>query len=113
MPKHLQDGAPYQTMELVKVLARARQERGLTQRALGQRLNVPQSHISKIERGKTDLRLSSLIEMARHLDLEVVLVPRQVLPALRAITEHEPAKENYLYRLTEPGGATQKSGRST
>lgn len=111
MPKHLQGSAPYQTMELVKVLARARQERGLSQRALGERLNVPQSHISKIERGKTDLRLSSLIEMARHLDLEVVLVPRQVLPALRAITERETAEENYLYRLSEQGDSEPAGGR--
>ena len=113
MPMRINGSAPYQTMELVKVLVRARQARGLSQRALGERLSVPQSHISKIERGKTDLRLSSLIEMARHLDLEVVLVPRQILPALRAITEGETADENYLYRLSEPGDSERTGGRST
>ena len=111
MPKHLPASAPYPTMELVKALARAREEHGLTQRMLGERLKVPQSHISKIERGKTDLRLSSLIEMARYLDLEVVLVPRQALPALRAITEHESSKEDYLYRLSEPSDAERLGGR--
>jgi hypothetical protein len=40
--------------------------------------------------------------MAHHLDLEVVLVPRQVLPALRAITEREDSDEGFLYRLNEP-----------
>jgi HTH-type transcriptional regulator/antitoxin HipB len=103
MPKRPSDGAPYATRELAKVLAQARQNRGLSQRALGERLHVPQSHISRIERGMTDLRISSLIEMARHLDLEVVLVPKQVLPALRTLTEPETAEEGFLYRLSEPG----------
>jgi len=111
MPTHIPDGGSSKTMELARVLARARRERGLTQRALSARLKIPQSHISKIERGKTDLRLSSLIEMARHLDLEVVLVPRQVLPALRAITEHAGEQETFLYRLGEPGDAGQNGER--
>ena len=105
MPKHLKKSAPYPTMELARVLSQARQDRGLTQRELGERLNLPQSHISKIERGKTDLRLSSLIEMARRLDLEVVLVPRQLLPALRTMTERGGDEEHYLYRLGGPSDA--------
>jgi len=111
MPRRISKGAPYQTTELVKVLVRARLESGLSQRALGERLNVPQSHISRIERGKTDIRLSSLIEMARRLDLEVVLVPRQVLPALRAITAPKASEEDYLYRLGEPGDSDTAGGR--
>ena len=36
---------------------------------------MPQSHISKIERGAVDLQLSSLIELARVLDLDIMSVP--------------------------------------
>jgi len=45
----------------------------------------PRSHISKVEKGAVDLRLSSLIELARALDLEFMLVPRPVVPAVRSI----------------------------
>ena len=92
------------------MLSQARQDHGLTQRELGERLKLPQSHISKIERGKTDLRVSSLIEMARHLDLEVVLVPRRLLPALRTMSEHGGEEGGFLYRLSEPAD-TERSAK--
>ena len=109
MPKQLPRGRQHSVADLVELLARARRERGLSQRALGARLGLPQSHVSKIERGLTDLRLSSLVEMARHLDLEVVLVPRQMLPALRALGEHG-HDEAFLYRLGEPEGSGRDEG---
>lgn len=63
-------------------IRQARKDKGLTQRELGQRVGLPQSHISKIESGTVDLQVSSLAEIARALDLEVKLVPRKALPAI-------------------------------
>lgn len=60
----------------------ARRRKGLSQRAVAERTGVPQAHISKIEQGRVDIRLSSLVELARALDLEVLLLPRQALPAV-------------------------------
>ncbi|WP_066663668.1 MULTISPECIES: helix-turn-helix domain-containing protein [unclassified Sphingomonas] len=60
----------------------ARTRKGLSQRALAERTGVPQAHISKIEQGRVDIRVSSLVELARALDLDVQLLPRQVLPAV-------------------------------
>lgn len=54
-----------------------RERRGLTQRELGGMAGVPQSHISKIESGAVDLRLSSLLALARVLNLELALSPRE------------------------------------
>jgi transcriptional regulator with XRE-family HTH domain len=65
----------------------AREQKGLSQRALGERVGLPQSHISKIESGSVDLQASSLLEIARALDLEVILVPRVTLPAIRAMQQ--------------------------
>ena len=65
----------------------AREQKGLSQRALGERVGLPQSHISKIESGSVDLQASSLLEIARALDLELTLVPRATLPAIRAIQQ--------------------------
>lgn len=66
-------------------LKEARKAKGLSQRALAKLARVPQSHISKIENAGVDLRLSSLTEIARALDLELTLVPRKTVPAVRSI----------------------------
>ncbi|HET6941069.1 MAG TPA: helix-turn-helix transcriptional regulator [Sphingomicrobium sp.] len=69
----------------------ARLAKSLTQQELGQRVGLPQSHISKIEKGEVDLQLSSLAEIARALDLEVKLVPRKALRAVEgAMRAHGP-----------------------
>jgi transcriptional regulator with XRE-family HTH domain len=82
----LRDIRPMHDREhIVRALKAARLERGLNQRELSAKAGIPQAQISKIENGKTDLMLSSLIELARSLDLEVVVVPRKFLSAVRTI----------------------------
>ena len=75
----------YTITHITDELKAARTATGLSQRALSKLSAVPQSHISKIENGTVDLRLSSLIELARVLDLELMLVPRKTLPAVKSI----------------------------
>ena len=70
---------------IASVLKAARERKGLSQRELGRRVGLPQSHISKIESAAVDLQTSSLIEIARTLDLEVTLIPRTLIPAVRAL----------------------------
>ena len=72
-------------LEIGKTLKQARAAKGLSQAALAKLTGVPQSHISKIETTGVDLRLSSLAEIARALDLELVLVPRKLVPATRSL----------------------------
>lgn len=71
--------------EVRDALREARTSKGLSQRELGERVGLPQSHVSKIEQGGVDLQLSSLSELARALDLELKLVPRQALPAVEGV----------------------------
>jgi transcriptional regulator with XRE-family HTH domain len=68
--------------EIAASVREARIAKALTQKELGQRVGLPQSHISKIEKGTVDLKLSSLVEIARALDFEITLVPRKALPAV-------------------------------
>ena len=72
-------------LKIGKTLKQARTTKGLSQAALAKLAGVPQSHISKIETSGVDLRLSSLAEIARALDLELMLVPRKVVPATRSL----------------------------
>lgn len=75
--------------EIAASVKAARKAKALTQQELGQRVGLPQSHISKIEKGGVDLQLSSLVEIARALELEVKLVPRKALPAVEgAVRAH-------------------------
>lgn len=71
---------------IIQLLKKFRIEQGLTQAALGKKLGLPQSHVSKIEKGEIDLRLSTLLEMARVLDTELLLVPRNlIMPVLAMV----------------------------
>ncbi|SDG97374.1 helix-turn-helix domain-containing protein [Pelagibacterium luteolum] len=71
--------------DIPEALKEARARKGLSQRALGELTGLPQSHISKIESGAVDLQLSSLVQLARVLDLEVRLVPRKAVPAVDSV----------------------------
>lgn len=73
------------TADIAAILRVARDAKALSQRELSKLSGVPQSHISKIETGEVDLRLSSLIELARVLDLELTLVPRKSVPAVQSV----------------------------
>lgn len=71
--------------EISRTIKAAREAKGLSQRALAKIAGVPQSHISKIENAGVDLRVSSLTEITRALDLELALVPRKTVPAVKSI----------------------------
>ena len=75
----------YQIDAIADTLRKARANRGLSQRELSVNAAVPQGHISRIENGAVDLRVSSLTALARSLDLELMLVPRRAVPAVRSI----------------------------
>lgn len=71
--------------QILESLREARSRKGLSQRELSARSGVPQSHISKIESGGVDLRMSSLIALARVLDLELFVAPKKSVPAVKSI----------------------------
>lgn len=75
----------YTTEHIARTLKAARVHRDLTQRELSAKSGTPQGHISRIENGAVDLRVSSLVELARILDLELTLVPRKALSAVQSI----------------------------
>lgn len=76
----------YETQEIAARLRNAREAKQLSQRELGRLAGVPQAQISRIESNSVDLRLSSLVAIASALDLEIALVPRKAVPAIKSIT---------------------------
>jgi HTH-type transcriptional regulator/antitoxin HipB len=85
---------------IAAALKAARERKGLSQRALAERVGLPQSHVSKIENAAVDLQTTNLIEIARALDLEVTLVPRSLLPAVQSL-QHQSTRALPAYRLDE------------
>jgi transcriptional regulator with XRE-family HTH domain len=82
----------YEYQDIGKALKSARESRGLSQRALSEKSGVLQTRISKIEGGAADFRLSTLMALARALDLELALVPRKAISAVQSVARaSEPA----------------------
>ncbi len=84
------DTPSYSVEQLVETLKDARIARGLSQRELAEQANLGQSRLALIEGGGVDLRTSTLVQLARALDLELVLAPRRVLPAVQSLTRPHP-----------------------
>lgn len=77
----------YEMEALATTLKQARKRKGLSQRQLSALSGVPQSHISKIEKAGVDLRISSLSAIANALDLELTLIPKKIVPAVKSISK--------------------------
>lgn len=83
------DTQSYAVRQLAQTLKEARVARGFTQRELAERAGFGQNRLALIEAGQVDLRTSTLVQLARALDLELVLTPRRVLPAVQSLTGNQ------------------------
>lgn len=91
---------------LRNTLVRARAQKALTQAELGKRVGMPQMHISSIETGKVVPRFDTLLDYARALDYDILLVPREVVPLVQAIIrdrniDDESEDTGHMYALDE------------
>jgi len=90
MPSHIKPtrlkGLPD---DLRHELIEERHRRGWSQVELGQRLGLPQMHISAIETGKIVPRFDTLLDLVRVLDRDLLLVPRTLVPAVQALIRNE------------------------
>ena len=77
-PRYLPD-------EIRQEIKLARQAKGWSQLELGQKVRLAQRHISGIETGKIVPRYDTLLEILRVLDLDLILVPREILSAVQAL----------------------------
>lgn len=70
---------------LIEQLRQARTDTRLSQRELSARTGLTQSNISLIESGSTEPGLNTVIQLARALDLELMLIPKRYIPAVTGI----------------------------
>ena len=100
--------------EMRLALKAARAARGWSQRELGNRLGLPQMHISGIESGKIVPRYDTLLELVRILDHDLLMVPRALVPAVQSLvrdhlTKHQGgSEERPLYGSGDDEEKTQE-----
>lgn len=76
-----------------KTLRAARLRKGWSQRDLAEKSGLVQAHISRIEAGAVDPRLSTFLELARLLDLEALLVPTTATSAVSGLIRESAANQ--------------------
>ena|ERR1041385_525344 len=72
----------------------ARVKRGWGQRELGAQVGLPQPHISAIESGEIVPRFDTLLDLVRVLDLDLLLVPRSLVPAVQSLIRSQKQPES-------------------
>lgn len=85
----------YSAKAFAAQLKAARKEQKLSQRTLAEYVGLPQSHISNIESGKVDIRLSNVIEISRVLGLEPMLIPRRYVSAVKGFMQHKKISDTF------------------
>lgn len=87
---------------LAAALRGARLSRKLSQTDLARKLGLRQRQISDLERATIDSRLSTIQNVARALDLEVMLIPRHLISAVEALMRAgSDVGKQPLYTLTD------------
>lgn len=87
----------YQSESLIAQTREVREASGVSQRALSERAGLTQSHISQIESGKMEPGLSSFIDMTRALDLELMLVPKRLVPAVVSLVKAQATPNMHIH----------------
>jgi HTH-type transcriptional regulator/antitoxin HipB len=91
---------------LPQQLRTIREAKDMTQRRLAEAVGRAQAQISDVENGRIDPRLSNITQMVRALDHELILVPRQALPAVKGLLSGK--SEKPLWSIEENEGDSTK-----
>lgn len=82
-------------------LKAARQKKGLSQRALADRVGVPQAHVSRIEQGLVNPTATTLDQLAAALGLELRLMPRNLAARVKVELAADPDLQEAMGELCD------------
>lgn len=93
MSSHIKPRAKELPEALRQALIEARKRRGWSQAELGQKVGLPQMHVSNVETGKVVPRFDTLLDLVRVLDYDLLLIPRELVPTVQALTRYRRDEE--------------------
>lgn len=97
-------------VDLREKLKEARISRGWGQRELGGKIGLPQPHISAIESGGVVPRFDTLLDIVRVLGLDLLLVPRSLVPAVQSLIRAQKEPESAEKSLYAAGDEERAPG---
>jgi transcriptional regulator with XRE-family HTH domain len=96
MPSHIKDLRLNGLPEAMRSeIIQARRQHHWSQRDLGEKVGLPQTHISGIETGRIVPRFDTLLDIVRVLDRDLLMVPRALVPAVQALIRGEGERPLY------------------
>jgi transcriptional regulator with XRE-family HTH domain len=92
---------------------KARQGAGLTQDAVARSAGMVRPRYVELEKGRLDVRLTTLVNAARAVGLELMLVQTAYVPAVKSMLNHSThdADDTPLYRTDEEEEANDVAPR--
>ncbi len=88
-------------------------DRGLSQQDLARKLGLHQRQISDLERASMDPRLSTVQNVARALDFELLLVPRHLIPAIEGLQRvGNESPKRPMYALSDDDAESDRDPQS-
>jgi len=82
--------------DISAALRQARKARGVSQEELSKQLGIGHGTLSRAETS-TDIRFATLQQIARALDLEPMLIPRRLVPAVDAVVRHGTSEAPFAF----------------
>ncbi|MCP3447213.1 helix-turn-helix domain-containing protein [Bradyrhizobium sp. CCGUVB14] len=73
------------TFQLGRLLRDARKQAGLTQEQVAERAGISRPRYRDIEQGAAAARATTLINVARALGMELMLIPQAMVPGVNAL----------------------------
>ena len=99
--RHTESSLISDASSLSETLKATRLSQQLSQAELAGKLGLRQRQISDLERATVDPRLSTIQNVARALDLELMLIPRHLISSVNALQRPGGAGRRPLYALDE------------
>ena len=88
-------------LPIIRMIVKTRKQKGYSQAALGEKLGLPQSHISAIETGRVEPRLYTLLEIVHALGCDLMLLEYAMVPYVRSLLKGEDPTQQPLWQVDQ------------
>lgn len=95
---------PEALVEIGQLLKTTRKSLGLTQGRVAEMAGISRPRYREIEAGSSSARTTTLINISRALDMELMLIPQSMIPAVNALLQLDSADDDLPAFVVSPDG---------